>query len=286
MVVDEQEELGLAAACHPRGRHPGTAEHIADPALVGTGGLVATEAARLGDQRGALQPAALELLAEGALTDADAVSGEEHVADLRSAAGRLLTAQCRGLAEEIGMPAHRTHVSAHLGAQPRQATAAICRHPAVDGVATDGPRAPIRARVRTRGERTHDLAALQRSQPRVDRFGDDRVAEQRGGFGVVGRHGELRGGGVDGVGGMKRLPPTPAQGGLVVVPSSSPPVTALTKHQSSATLVPNRCRACCQAAPIAVSDACRASAGRGTCAPPRSTPTLLNPALSMAARRW
>jgi hypothetical protein len=42
VVVDQQEQLGALAAGHPRVGHERPGEHVADPALVGPLGLVAT----------------------------------------------------------------------------------------------------------------------------------------------------------------------------------------------------------------------------------------------------
>ena len=50
---------------------------------------------------------------------------------------------------------------------------------------------------------------------------------QGDGFYRIESHGLLRNDGLTGTGGIKAPPPSPAQGGLVVVPSNSPPVTRL-----------------------------------------------------------
>ena len=80
-------------------RHERTDQHVADPHLVGPSGFEATEGPRLTGQRGTLQTTPLEVLADGALSDADAVAGEEDGADLGSRTRRQLDAQGARLVE-------------------------------------------------------------------------------------------------------------------------------------------------------------------------------------------
>jgi len=60
-----------------------TNQHIADPHLIGSVSLEATEGTWLAGQGRTLQPTALEMLANGALGNADAMASEENGADLR-----------------------------------------------------------------------------------------------------------------------------------------------------------------------------------------------------------
>src|SRR5713226_4057251 len=81
-VIHEQEQVGSLAADHAWKRHEWADEHVAHPALVGTFGFEAAEGARLTSQGGAVQPAAVQMLADGPLRQMDAMPGFQNRADL------------------------------------------------------------------------------------------------------------------------------------------------------------------------------------------------------------
>jgi hypothetical protein len=95
------------------------------------------------------------------------------------------------------------------------------------GAAADHPVAGLRVFVDARGDLAHDSAPLSRCQARVGSFSNQRIATECDGFGGIDCHRELLDQDWTGTGGIKGAPPSPGQGGLLVVASSSPPVTRL-----------------------------------------------------------
>ena len=66
-VIDENEEIRSAAPMDARMRNERAHQYVAHPALVGPYGFEAAERARLTGQGGAVQPAAMQMLADGPL---------------------------------------------------------------------------------------------------------------------------------------------------------------------------------------------------------------------------
>src|SRR5713226_1700640 len=81
-VIHEQEQIGALAAGHAWKRHEWADEHVAHPALVGTFSFETAEGAWLTRQGGAVQPAAVQMLADGPLRQMDAMPGFQNRADL------------------------------------------------------------------------------------------------------------------------------------------------------------------------------------------------------------
>jgi len=81
-VVDQDPQVGTLAALHARKRHEWTHQNVADPAFVGSFGFEAAEGARLTSQGGAVQPAAVQMLADGPLGQMDAMPRLQNRADL------------------------------------------------------------------------------------------------------------------------------------------------------------------------------------------------------------
>ena len=63
--------------------HEWADQHVADPQLVGSRGLEAPEGARLASQRGAVEPALTQALADGEFGDTNAMTREQDGSDLR-----------------------------------------------------------------------------------------------------------------------------------------------------------------------------------------------------------
>ena len=81
-VIHEQEEVGAFAAGDAWKRHERTDEHVAHPALVGTFSFVPAEGAWLTRQRGAVQPATVQVLSDGPFGQMDAMPRFQDRADL------------------------------------------------------------------------------------------------------------------------------------------------------------------------------------------------------------
>ena len=82
IIVDEHKEVGALAATGARMGDEGTHQHVTDPHLVGSRSFETPVGPRLTGECGTLQAAALEVLANGALGDTNAVASEQDGADL------------------------------------------------------------------------------------------------------------------------------------------------------------------------------------------------------------
>src|SRR5689334_11067959 len=105
--------------------HERADEHVPDPHFVGPSGCEATECPRLTSECGTLQATPLEMLADGALGDADAVTGKEDGANLGSRTRRQFDAQRARLVEQFGMASDGAQVGAWIGFEAIQALLAI-----------------------------------------------------------------------------------------------------------------------------------------------------------------
>ena len=115
----------------------------------------------------------------------------------------------------------------------------------------------------------HEPAALGGTEPRTNGFGNDAVAEQRGGFGRLGGHGA---GPPNGDGAIQSAPAPGAQGEVVWVPSAWPPLIRLQNDQGLPMRSPNRATARCQA-----------TRSPSSAARSRATPTLTSTAVPSRA---
>src|SRR4051794_27509187 len=85
-VIHKQEEVGTFTPRHAWKRHKRADEHIAHPAFVGPFRFVPAECAWHTRQSSPMQTASVQVFANGALRDGDAVSGFQHRADVSSRA--------------------------------------------------------------------------------------------------------------------------------------------------------------------------------------------------------
>src|SRR5712691_4173945 len=150
VIVDQDEEVGALAAAGARMGDERTNQHIADPHLIRSLSLKATEGTGL-----AGQCRALETLANGALGDADAMPGKEDGADLRCRAGGQFDSQGADLVKELGMAADGTQVGAWVGLETVQALLAIGADPAVERAARVLPLAAVRVLVQLARQLAH-----------------------------------------------------------------------------------------------------------------------------------
>src|SRR6266542_4332669 len=87
-----------------------------------------------------------------------------------------------------------------------------------------------------------------------------------------------------GMGGRKRRPPSPAQGGGVVVESHAPPLTSAPSCHTPGAATPSRPATQAQTAPSAASAAASGSAGSAGTLPASSTARAARPATRVGAR--
>src|SRR5205823_4202388 len=140
-------------------------------------------------QRGTLQAAALEVLADGALGNANAMPGEEDGANLGSRTRRQLDAESARLVEQLRMTTDGTQVGAWIRFEAVQALLAIGAQPAIERAAGVVTLRPVGVLVGLVRQGAHDRAAFSGTEPRTDGFGNDAVTEQCDGFGGRGGHG-------------------------------------------------------------------------------------------------
>ena len=261
-----------------------TDQHVTDPALVGPGRLIASEHPLLHVQPGPVQALSVQLLAHRALVQPDAVTRVQDVGDVSSAPSRVLDAQRGRLPEQLGVATDDAGVGARPGLQALQTLRVVGPQPAVHGPPADHPVAAIGVFVNACGDLTHDPATFPRGQARVGSLGDQGVPPDGDRLCWINGHRELLHHGSTGTGGIKAVRPSPAQGGLVVVPSSSPPLTRLANSNTAGTPSPKRRRACHQAAPSASRPARAGSADSSRPTPPRATATAAKPDASVGDR--
>src|ERR1700730_3643630 len=141
------------------------------------------------------------------------------------------------------MTADSAQVRTRVGFETVQALLAVGPDPAVERAARILTLRAIRVLVHMARQFPHDPAALGGTEPRAQRFGNDAVAEQRGGFGGLGGHGD---GPPNGDGVIQSAPAACAQGEVVWVPSAWPPLIRLQNDQGFPMRSPNRSTARCQ----------------------------------------
>src|SRR5205807_549455 len=263
---------------------------------VGSFGLVAAEGAGVGAHLLAVETAPAQVLTHRPLGDPDAVTREQDVGDVSGTARGVFQAQGDRLLDELRVAAHDARVPAGLALEALEALRPVPAQPAVQAGPADHPRAAVRALVHARGHLAHQLAPLPGRQARVRRLRDQGVPAEGEDFGGIQAHELLLCDGLTETGGIKAAPPSPAQGGLALVPSNSPPLTRLANSKRPTTRSPSRRRACVQAIASASSPA-RPTAPSPTRIDPPPTPRThppvsapgpgiasATPALSRAAR--
>ncbi len=115
----------------------------------------------------------MEVLADGALGNADVVAGKEDGADLRGRASWQLGAERAGLVEQLGMLADGAQVGARVGFEAVEALVTIGAQPAIERGAGGLPLAAIRVLVKLAGQAAHEGAAFGRAEAWRERLGDD-----------------------------------------------------------------------------------------------------------------
>ena len=75
VIIDQDEEVGALAGVGARVRHERTDQHIADPDLIRSVSFVAPVGAWLAGECGPLETTPLEVLADGAFSDAEVMAG-------------------------------------------------------------------------------------------------------------------------------------------------------------------------------------------------------------------
>src|SRR5712691_4591948 len=273
VIVDQHEEVGALATAGTGRGNEWTNQHVADPHLIRSVSLEATESTWLTGQRRPLEATALEMLANGALGDADAMAGKEDGPDLGGRAGGQLDPQGADLVKELRVAADRAQVSAWVGLEAIQALLAIGADPAVERAARVLTLAAIGMLVQLARQLAHQPSAVGWTEPRTDGFGDDTVTEQRGGFGGLGGHGA---GPPSRDGAIQSAPAPRAQGEVVWVPSAWPPLIRLQNAHTSPMRTPNRTTARCQATPRLASAAGSPTAWTLTGVPSRATASAVH----------
>src|SRR5438128_1516048 len=178
VIVDQHEQVGALAAAGAWVRHEWTNQHVADPYLIRSVSLEATECTWLAGQGRTLEATALEMLANGPLGNADAMAGEENGANLSGRASRQLDPQGAHLVKELGVAADGAQVSTRVGLEAIQALLAIGANPAVECAARVLPLAAVGMLVQLARQLAHQLPAVGGTEPWTNGFGNDAVAEQ------------------------------------------------------------------------------------------------------------
>ena len=142
-VIHEQEKIGTLAAGDAWKRHERADEHVAHPALVGTFSFVPTEGAWLTSQGGAVQPAAVQMLADGALRHRDAMPRFQDRADLDGRATWQFQPQLASFLQQFWMATDDAEIGAWWWTESVEAMLAIGADPAIQGYARVGPATAI-----------------------------------------------------------------------------------------------------------------------------------------------
>ena len=188
VVVQEQEEVGLTAAGHPRARDVGPVQDVADPDLIGSVGLEAPVHTRLSGEPCAVQAPAAQVLADGARGDAHLASRQQDARDLLGRPEGCFPTQPAGLLEQPGLLSDQALVGARLGTQGGQLPLSIGPDPAIQGGPAELLAAAVGQFMGTGGQLAYEPSSLGRAQPFTERLGDDAVAEQGELFGWILSH--------------------------------------------------------------------------------------------------
>ena len=95
--------------------HERAHEHVADPALVRPFGFEASERPRLASECRAVQTTSMQMLADGALGDQDAMAGLQDRGNLHGRPTRQFEAQLTGFLQELWVTTHDAHIGAQWG---------------------------------------------------------------------------------------------------------------------------------------------------------------------------
>src|SRR5689334_8823487 len=110
VVVDENPQKCAFTAGDAREGHEWPDEHVADPALVGAFGFIATEGRRLATQCRAVETASAEVLADSAFWQIDAMPRFENRSDLSGGTGREFKSELAGFLQQLRVATHRAEV--------------------------------------------------------------------------------------------------------------------------------------------------------------------------------
>src|SRR6266702_1245807 len=120
----------------------------------------------------------MQMLADGAFRQIDAMPRFHNRSDLRSGARRQFQAQLAGLRQQLRVATHGAEVGARRWPQSVETLLAVRANPAIEGDARIGPLTAIRMFVGLRGQFAHQLATFSWAEPWVRRGGDHRIAEE------------------------------------------------------------------------------------------------------------
>ena len=134
VIIDQDEKVGALAAVAWM-RHERTDQHVANPDLIRSVSFVATVGTWLAGECRPLETTPLEVLADGAFSDAEVMAGVENGADLGGRACGQLNAQGARFVEQLRMTTDRAQVSTRVRFETVQALLAVGANPAVEGAA-------------------------------------------------------------------------------------------------------------------------------------------------------
>ena len=171
-VVVEQREQHRPAALDDRAVQP-----VADPQLVGFGGLEPAEHLRRHAVRAGGQLQAGEVALQGARRRRPPLLLFDDPGDVRGGAGRVFPLEPRGQLQHLGVGARGTWRSAGISASNPPARHARIQRSRLARDTVTG--CPGRAQMHLGGQLAHQPAALDRRQARIGQRPDQRIPVQR-----------------------------------------------------------------------------------------------------------
>ena len=214
-VIHEQKQVRPLAAGDVWKRHERTDAHVAHPALVGTFSFEWAEGARLTGQGGPMQTPPVQVLADRALGQTDAMPRFQDGADLDGGASWQFLAQLAGFLQQLGVAADHAEIGAWWWTESVEAMLAKGTHPAIESHARVGPATAVWMFVGRTGQLADQVAPFSRGEPRVSGFADDANAEQGDVFAWISAHEHL----VQGDGAIQPAPNATVAGGLCRSPT-------------------------------------------------------------------
>ena len=188
MVVDEHEQARPHRAWRSWIGHEWADEDVADPALVGSIGLIAAERPSVAQQLGPRQAALAELLGERALGDPHAVAGRDDLTDVGGTPSRDFETQPDRGIEQDRIDPGASVIAPGPVAQASEALSTIAADPAVERVAADLAYLASGVVVLT-GNPPDQSASLPAGQLRIEGLRDQVVSPEGERFGgVAGGH--------------------------------------------------------------------------------------------------
>jgi hypothetical protein len=151
----------------------------------------------------------MEMLADRAFRQIDAMPCLQNRADLRGGACRQLQSQLAGFLQQVRVAAHRAKIGTRRRAQSVETLLAVRANPAIERDARIGPLAAIWMFVGLRGQFAHQLSTFSWTEPWVRRGGDHRITEEGDRFTRISGHGSASGR----TQGMRVIQTAPLRGG-------------------------------------------------------------------------